>query len=71
MSEEKFIISCPNCGPVEGYLSSDQDQEQEEIQESSEDLIEEQVFDLEGLPVTRLRCPRCGRWVPADQAAPE
>jgi hypothetical protein len=54
---------------VDGYIEESAE-EDEPSPELSEGLIEEQEFQTEHGPVTRIRCPRCGQWTQPDRAEP-
>lgn len=72
MQGEKYIIACPHCGRVEGYLpSSEEDIEGSLVDVDPESIIEERNFQTEAGPASKVRCPACGQWVPADLAQPE
>lgn len=71
MEGELYIIACPRCGSVEGFLPAGaEDRERDDMVAEVEDFIEEREFDTDGGPVSRVRCPRCGTWVDADLARP-
>lgn len=69
MTSERFVLHCPNCGQVPGVSPSDDPDDVDDV--SSDDVIDEEVFESEAGPVARLRCPRCGRWVNPDLAEPD
>lgn len=72
MATEKYILSCPSCGPVEGYifdeLPEDRQREERGILESDA-LILAETLDTDNGPAVRLRCPRCGSWIHADRVS--
>jgi len=74
MNGDKYVISCPHCGRVEGYSSTLEEEERDRdkaVEDTDVDSgIEEDVFEMEGVPVRRIRCPRCGSWISPDLAAP-
>lgn len=69
MAEEKYVLNCPHCGQVEGFVSVDA-QDEAELPPDSEMFIEEEVVRTPSGTTTRLRCPRCGRWVKPDRVRP-
>jgi hypothetical protein len=68
MSEERYILECPHCGRVEGYVDMEDDEEGDAALADSA-IVEEEVQTREG-PAMRVRCPRCGRWTRPDRARP-
>ena len=69
MTGEKYLLDCPDCGQVEGYVPSDFD-EDERAPADPDMIIEEDVVRTSAGPATRVRCPRCGRWIRPDRAHP-
>ncbi|KPK82947.1 MAG: hypothetical protein AMJ81_08765 [Phycisphaerae bacterium SM23_33] len=69
MAEEKYVLNCPRCGRVEGYVSADVENEADSPPDPDM-FIEEQVVRTPGGTATRVRCPRCGRWIKPDRAHP-
>jgi ribosomal protein S27AE len=72
MTGDKYILDCPRCGKVEGFAPVEVEEEDRDLgPETADTTIEQEEFEQPGhLPTTRLRCPRCGTWVPADRATP-
>ncbi len=72
MDLEKYIIDCPSCGKVEGYIQPQQEDYEEEsgVGDVDEETVEE-TFESKGHPVEKVRCPRCGTWLAANRAGPE
>ena len=68
MTNQRYVLHCPSCGRVPGVAPSEDPDDRADA--SSDDVIEEQVFESASGPVTRVRCPRCGRWVSSDLAEP-
>jgi hypothetical protein len=69
VADQRYVLHCPHCGRVPGVAPvADPDDTSDA---SSDDVIDEQTFESSGGPVTRVRCPRCGRWVNSDLAEPE
>ena len=69
MTGEKYVVDCPDCGPVEGYAPTELDDDDTGAADP-ETIIEEEVVRTPKGPARRLRCPRCGRWIPPDRARP-
>ncbi len=69
MTGERFVLHCPTCGKVSGVAPTTDPDDIDDV--SSEDAIAEEVFESEAGPVSRVRCPRCGRWLNPDLAEPE
>lgn len=69
MADEKYVLNCPHCGPVEGFVATDL-QEQADSPPDSETFIEEEVVRTPVGTSSRVRCPRCGRWIKPDQIRP-
>lgn len=69
MNGEKYVINCPHCGKVEGYLNNPIDPEDVQPADAEEEIIAE-TFETQGHPVTEVRCPKCGRWLDADLVCP-
>ncbi len=61
MSGEKYIVSCPECGVVEGFMP-DADEGLYEPAVVADMVIEEAVVHTPRGVTTRIRCPRCGAW---------
>jgi ribosomal protein S27E len=70
MDGEKYIVKCPDCGEVEGYMSSPIGEDEEAGLGDSEAQIDEEVFDTSSRPVAQVRCPQCGRWLSPYLARP-
>jgi len=68
MGEEKYVLNCPRCGPVEGIVPG-RDADERGLPEG-EVIIEEEVVQTAGGTTTRVRCPRCGGWVKPDRVRP-
>jgi len=68
MQEEKYVLNCPRCGRVEGYIASATDDE--DAGPESDALITEQHVRAVNGPATRMRCPRCGTWINPDRIRP-
>lgn len=71
MLDEKYVVDCPTCGRVEGYVAGaaragDDPGEPDD----AENLIDSEVFEGPHGPASRVRCPRCGGWVAGDRAWP-
>ena len=66
--EEKYVLHCPRCGRVEGFVSASDDEPDETPE--AEMLIEKEVVRTPSGPAVRLRCPRCGQWIRPDRAGP-
>jgi len=71
MLDEKYVLDCPSCGRIEGYVPSagrlgDDPSEPDD----ADNLIESQVVQTITGPTTRLRCPKCGTWVEGDRGWP-
>lgn len=69
MLGERFILNCPACGKVEGYMPP----ETEEMGGATEDpeaIIVEEVVATSGGITSRVRCPRCGRWTEPSRVSP-
>lgn len=64
-----YKLHCPQCGYVEGYVSSEVD-DLDADQPESDSLIEEEDVQSSAGPSKRCRCPQCGTWVPADRVQP-
>jgi hypothetical protein len=69
MPLQRYILKCPSCGPVYGYSATELDGD-EPVPVESDLVIEQQEFSSAAGPVTRCRCPRCGRWVAPDNVQP-
>jgi len=69
MIGEKFIIDCPRCGRVEGFIP-DMDEDLNSTPGDADTDIEEQEFTQEGHPMRRIRCPQCGNWLTGDRSRP-
>ena len=69
MQDEKYILDCPKCGTVEGYLPCESEEEDAEL-ETSDEMLDEEEFETEGVPITRVYCPQCGSWIPPDRVRP-
>lgn len=69
MADEKYVLNCPHCGPVEGFVSTDF-QEQADSPPDGEMLIEEDVVRTPAGTTTRVRCPSCGLWIKPDRVGP-
>ena len=69
MSGEKCALNCPKCGVVEGYIP-DANEGYDEAAPPLEEVIEEAVVHTTSGVTTRIRCPRCGSWIGANQARP-
>ncbi len=69
MSEQKYILNCPKCGRVEGFLP-DANEGYDQASATAETVIEEEVVHTPEGVTTRLRCPQCGSWVRPDQVGP-
>ena len=59
MADEKYVLNCPHCGRVEGFVSAEADDD--EAPASDDMLIEEDVVRTRSGTSVRVRCPRCGR----------
>ena len=68
MPGEKYLVNCPTCGPVEGYLTSDFEEEDDALE--ADVAIEEATVQAAHGATSRVRCPRCGKWLPADRVSP-
>lgn len=66
--EEKYILNCPRCGRVEGYVPVSSGEPDETP--DSDSVIEEEVVHTPAGPAVRVRCPQCGQWVRPDRARP-
>jgi uncharacterized C2H2 Zn-finger protein len=66
--EEKYVLHCPRCGRVEGFLAGSNDEPDETPE--AEGLIEKEVVRTPAGLAVRLRCPRCGQWIKPDRATP-
>ena len=64
--EERYLIRCPNCGPIEGTLPEN-NYERDTGPETSDEEIETEEFETQGHPITKVRCPKCGAWLDADE----
>lgn len=69
MTTERFVLHCPTCGRVTGLAPTDDSDDAAGA--SGDDVIEEDVFESSAGPVTRVRCPKCGRWLNPDLAEPD
>ena len=67
--DERYVLNCPHCGQVEGYVPDAFDVDGPGAA-ASDDVIEEEVVATPAGPATRIRCPRCGRWLRPDRARP-
>ncbi len=70
MGQEKYVVNCPGCGRVEGFVSSVNGYDDEEDSPEAEMSIEQQDVRTSGGQSTRIRCPRCGRWLQPDRIRP-
>ncbi len=70
MSDERYILECPQCGRVEGYRPDFSGEDDPFGVTSADSLIEEEIVSTPAGPAMRLRCPRCGRWVDPKRARP-
>jgi predicted RNA-binding Zn-ribbon protein involved in translation (DUF1610 family) len=68
MTDQKYVLYCPKCGRVEGFVPETFDQDDDTTE--SDEVISEEVVRTVGGTSTRVRCPRCGGWVPADRVRP-
>ena len=69
MNDEKYVLNCPHCGRVEGFLPGLQSADDDAPPEA-EMQIEQNVVRTRHGSATRFRCPRCGRWLQSDAARP-
>ena len=69
MQGELYIVNCPQCGKVEGYAPTSV--EGRDTGMSQERLIEEETVETPEGTTVRIRCPKCGGWLPADRSVPE
>ena len=69
MADEKYVLNCPHCGRVEGFVAAEADDDAE-APASDDMLIEEEVVRTRSGTSVRVRCPRCGRWITPDHARP-
>ncbi len=70
MNGEKYIIRCPRCGDVEGYVAACGEDEDDTGPGDADGDTEAVAFETEGHPITRIRCPRCGSWLNPEMARP-
>ena len=70
MTELKYVLNCPDCGRVEGFLAAVHAEEDDDAGLEPEMVIEQHVVKTPTGVTTRFRCPRCGRWVQSDRARP-
>ncbi len=70
MPHEKYVLNCPKCGRIEGFIDDALGDEEDEAPSESDLEIEEEVVRTPRGTTTRVRCPRCGGWVKSDRAAP-
>ncbi|MGC9455359.1 MAG: hypothetical protein ACP5HU_10920 [Phycisphaerae bacterium] len=69
MPTQRFVLHCPTCGRVTVTAPA---VDPDDIDGTSDDdVLEEQEFETPAGPVTRVRCPRCGRWLSTDLAEPD
>jgi hypothetical protein len=68
MPLDVYKLSCPHCGPVEGYSETEIAETDFTIEADS--VIEEHEFSSPAGPVSKCRCPRCGTWVDASEVEP-
>ena len=71
MQGEIFIINCPRCGPVEGYAPTDEDAVEPAMGDEEVVADEQEFFARDGVPVHKIRCPRCGGWVEPERTKAE
>ncbi len=69
MSEEVYILLCPECGRVEGF-APDAEEDHEETAPAVDEVIDEEVVNTPSGPTVRIRCPQCGLWIKPDHARP-
>jgi predicted RNA-binding Zn-ribbon protein involved in translation (DUF1610 family) len=69
MTEEKYILNCPDCGQVEGFVGDLNPDEEDDLPQAEMTIEQRTVLTPTG-PETRLRCPACGRWLQGDRARP-
>ncbi len=67
--DEKYVVECPHCGKVEGYLPNDMDDRDVAPGEGDTEIIE-QTFEIPHA-TERVQCPQCGRWLSPDRVHPE
>ena len=65
---DRFVMDCPRCGKVEGFIATDTDEDTPP--DSPDEEVEEQTFESVHGPVTRVRCPRCSQWLDVDREHP-
>ncbi len=68
MNGEKYVLACPHCGDVEGFVE-ESSQREEDFGNVEEEIVAD-AFETEGQPVSKIRCPVCGRWLSPDHAKP-
>mgnify|MGYP001235139588 CR=1 FL=1 len=67
MLDEKYVVDCPACGRVEGYLAGPTRLGNDPNEpDDAENVIDSEVFEGVHGPISRVRCPKCGAWVPPD-----
>lgn len=69
MTQQKYVLYCPKCGRVEGFVPEAYDSDDDAIGEPEQEISEEVVQTAGGTRV-RVRCPRCGGWVAPDRVRP-
>ena len=69
MVDEKYMLNCPRCGRVEGFVPADFDDDQP-ASDTETEIDRDVVQTREGKPAMRVRCPRCGQWVASDRVGP-
>ena len=70
MVDEKYVLKCPTCGRVEGYIASPVALDDDDDGLVADMVIEQRVVKTPTGTETRFQCPRCGRWLRSDAARP-
>jgi predicted RNA-binding Zn-ribbon protein involved in translation (DUF1610 family) len=69
MTSQKYVLYCPKCGRVEGFVPESAADDEDDTGEA-ETTIDDEVVDTPRGASTRVRCPRCGGWVAPDRVRP-
>ena len=68
MTSQKYVLYCPKCGRVEGFVPESAADDEDDTE--AESIIDEEVVVTPSGSRTRVRCPQCGGWVAPDRVRP-